>query len=183
MTDHQTGEIRPIVVVTDNGGPFRSFRFEAFITARPELHHLRTGVRSFGQNGVRERAFGSLTYERLSREQIDDAPTSPVTPRRSASNSTKPDHMKRSPGSGPSTFTPAALTRQVRPSSTAKSCQLLDAGQSCQRGLTEQMLAGLAGRVVTVAFEQPVLVRSGAKVVYDGVRVFKPANQKGHRDG
>ncbi|WP_245688029.1 integrase core domain-containing protein [Rhodococcus phenolicus] len=26
-----------------------------------------------GQNGVRERAFGSLKYERLYREQIDDA--------------------------------------------------------------------------------------------------------------
>ena len=62
----------PITLVTDNGGPFRSFRFGALITARPELRHVRTRVRSPGQNGVRERAFGSLKYERLYREQIDD---------------------------------------------------------------------------------------------------------------
>jgi transposase InsO family protein len=30
-------------------------------------------VKSPGQNGVRERAFGSLKYERLYREPIDDA--------------------------------------------------------------------------------------------------------------
>jgi len=73
LTDRESGEIRPLVVVTDNGGPFRSFRFEAFIASRPELRHVRTRVRSPGQNGVRERAFGSLKYERLYREQIDDA--------------------------------------------------------------------------------------------------------------
>src|SRR5699024_6099755 len=52
----QTGELLPVVtIVTDNGGPFRSFRFEAFIAAHPELHHVRTRVRSPGQNGSRER--------------------------------------------------------------------------------------------------------------------------------
>ncbi len=75
LTDPATGEIRPIVVVTDNGGPFRSFRFEAFITSRPELCHVRTRVRSPGQNGVRERAFGSLKYECLYRAEITDAVT------------------------------------------------------------------------------------------------------------
>ena len=37
------------------------------------------------------------------------------------------------------------------------------------------MRAGFAGRAVAVAFEQPLLVRSGAKAVYDcdGVRVFE----------
>src|SRR5690606_37442496 len=59
-------------VVTDNGGPFRSFRFEAFITAHPELRHVRTRVRTPGQNGSRERGFGSLKYERLFLEEIDD---------------------------------------------------------------------------------------------------------------
>lgn len=73
LTDPDTGEIVPITLVTDNGGPFRSFRFEAFIASRPELRHVRTRVKSPGQNGVRERAFGSLKYERLFREQIDDA--------------------------------------------------------------------------------------------------------------
>lgn len=72
LTDPDTGEIVPITLVTDNGGPFRSFRFGTLIAARPELRHVRTRVRSPGQNGVRERAFGSLKYERLYREQIDD---------------------------------------------------------------------------------------------------------------
>ncbi|MFF0547311.1 transposase [Nocardia thailandica] len=67
------GEVLPAVtVVTDNGGPFRSFRFEAFVTAHPELRHVRTRVRSPGQNGSRERGFGSLKYERLFLEEIDD---------------------------------------------------------------------------------------------------------------
>ncbi len=60
------------MLVTDNGGPFGSFRFGAFIASRAELRHVRTRVNTPGQNGVRERAFGSLKYERLYREQIDD---------------------------------------------------------------------------------------------------------------
>jgi putative transposase len=41
--DDNTGEVLPVVtIVTDNGGPFRSFRFEAFIAAHPELCHVRT---------------------------------------------------------------------------------------------------------------------------------------------
>ncbi len=67
------GNVIPAVtVVTDNGGPFRSFRFEHFITAHPELRHVRTRVRTPGQNGSRERGFGSLKYERLFLEEIDD---------------------------------------------------------------------------------------------------------------
>lgn len=56
--------------MTDNGGPFRSFRFEAFIATHSELRHVPTRVRSPGQNGSRERAFGTLTYERLFLEEI-----------------------------------------------------------------------------------------------------------------
>lgn len=77
LTDHltapATGEIVPITLVADNGGPFRSFRFEHFITAHPELRRVRTRVCRPGHNGVRERALQSLKYERLYREQIDDA--------------------------------------------------------------------------------------------------------------
>lgn len=73
LTNPDTGEIVPITLVTDNGGPFRSFRFGTLITSRPELRHVRTRVKSPGQNGVRERAFGSLKYERLYREPIEDA--------------------------------------------------------------------------------------------------------------
>ena len=70
----ETGEILPVVtIVTDNGGPFRSFRFEAFIAAHDELAHVRTRVRTPGQNGSRERGFGTLKYERLYIDEIDDA--------------------------------------------------------------------------------------------------------------
>jgi hypothetical protein len=57
------------------GGPFRSFRFEAFIELHPELAHVRTRVRSPGQNGSRERGFGTLKYERLFLDEIPDAVT------------------------------------------------------------------------------------------------------------
>jgi len=62
-----------VTIVTDNGGPFRSFRFEAFIASHPELHHVRTRVRTPRQNGSRERGFGTLKYERLFIDEIDDA--------------------------------------------------------------------------------------------------------------
>lgn len=72
--DLETGELFPVVtIVTDNGGPFRSFRFEAFIAGHPELTHVRTRVRTPGQNGSRERGFGTLKYERLYIDEIDDA--------------------------------------------------------------------------------------------------------------
>lgn len=72
LVDPDTGEIEPVVtIVTDNGGPFRSFTFEALITAHPELRHVRTRVRTPGQNGSRERGFGTMKYEWLFREEID----------------------------------------------------------------------------------------------------------------
>jgi transposase InsO family protein len=74
VVDLETGEIKPAVtIVTDNGGPFRSFRFEAFILAHPEFAHVRIKVRTPGQNGSRERGFGTLKYQRLYIDEIDDA--------------------------------------------------------------------------------------------------------------
>jgi putative transposase len=72
LTDPATGEIQPIAVVTDNGPCFKAARFAAFIENRPELIHIRTRRKSPQQNGVRERAFGSLKYEHLYRLEIDD---------------------------------------------------------------------------------------------------------------
>ena len=72
VTDYTTGEVRPVALVTDNGPCFKSRRFAAFIEKRPELIHIRTRRKSPGQNGVRERAFGSLKYEHLYRHEIDD---------------------------------------------------------------------------------------------------------------
>ena len=43
-----------------------------FVDAHAELIHIRTKRNSPGQNGVRERAFGSLKYEHLYRHEIDD---------------------------------------------------------------------------------------------------------------
>ena len=75
LTNPLTGEIRPIALVTDNGPAFKAKGFAAFIAGRPELIHIRTKRRSPGQNGVRERAFGSLKYEHLYRIDIPDGPT------------------------------------------------------------------------------------------------------------
>ncbi|MGO0578276.1 hypothetical protein [Ornithinimicrobium panacihumi] len=133
LTDPETGEVVPITLVTDNGGPFRSARFAALIENTPELDHVRTRVRTPGQNGVRERAFQSLKYERLYREQIDDihdlaahgedfrgrvqhdpAPRSTVlepTPRR-APGPGRPRHTQLSRRRKPAT----SLTRDTSPS-------------------------------------------------------------------
>ena len=72
VTDRETGELRPVALVTDNGPCFKSSRFAAFVDRHPELIHIRTKRKSPGQNGVRERAFGSLKYEHLYRHEIDD---------------------------------------------------------------------------------------------------------------
>ena len=72
LCDRATGEIRPIALVTDNGPCFKAARFAAYIEKRPELIHIRTRRKSPQQNGVRERAFGSLKYEHLYRLEIDD---------------------------------------------------------------------------------------------------------------
>lgn len=71
--DEHGGVVPLVTIVTDNGGPFRSFRFEAFIATHPELRHVRTRVRTPGQNGSRERGFGSLKYEKPFLQEIPDA--------------------------------------------------------------------------------------------------------------
>jgi len=74
--DAENGELLPVVtIVTDNGGPFRSLNFELFIMRHPELRHVHTRVKSPGQNGSRERGFGTLKYERLFLDDIPDALT------------------------------------------------------------------------------------------------------------
>jgi putative transposase len=69
--DPDTGRPKRIKLVTDNGGAFKGHAFAEFIASRPELLHIRTRRKSPGQNGVRERAFGSLKYEHLYRCEID----------------------------------------------------------------------------------------------------------------
>lgn len=68
--DGDTGEIFPVVIVSDNGPGYKSDLFARFIAARPWLAHVRTRYRSPQTNGVIERFYGSLKYEHLYRREI-----------------------------------------------------------------------------------------------------------------
>jgi len=70
--DPETGELTPVVIVTDNGACFRSGGFQRFVDSRPELVHVRTRVNAPETNGVVERWIESSKYERLYREEIAD---------------------------------------------------------------------------------------------------------------
>ena len=117
-----------MTIVTDNGGPFRSFRFEAFIELHPELAHVRTRVRSPGQNGSRERGFGTLKYERLFLDEIPDALTlvERAENYRVEYNTQRPHEAIA--WNRPLDATSAAPARPSPPLNKKKSCQLLDAG-------------------------------------------------------
>lgn len=75
LTDPTTGKINRVKLVTDNGGAFEGRRLAVFIASRAELLHIRTRRKSPGQNGVRERPFGSMRYEHLYRIEINDGPS------------------------------------------------------------------------------------------------------------
>lgn len=70
--DPETGELEPLVLVSDNGACFRSGGFQRFIDSRPELVHVRTRVKAPETNGALERWIESSKYERLYREEIAD---------------------------------------------------------------------------------------------------------------
>lgn len=59
-----TGEITPVVVVTDNGPAFKSKTFASYIASRPELDHARTRYRAPQTNGVVERFNESIKRPR-----------------------------------------------------------------------------------------------------------------------
>jgi hypothetical protein len=100
--DGADGAVLPLVtIVTDNGGPFRSFRCEAFIATHPELRHVRTRVKSPGQNGSRERGFGSLKYERLFLEEIADVLDLTLTPSATGSTTTPSARTRPCPWNRP----------------------------------------------------------------------------------
>jgi putative transposase len=71
--DPETGEIHPVVIVTDNGPAYKSTDFLRFIRSHPELVHVRTRHHAPETNGVIERFNESLKYEHLYREEIEDA--------------------------------------------------------------------------------------------------------------
>lgn len=68
--DPETGEIEPVVIVTDNGPAMKSTAVAKWFKNRPEVTHVRTRHRSPHTNGVIERWFQSLKYERLYRHDI-----------------------------------------------------------------------------------------------------------------
>jgi len=69
--DPETGEIIPIVIVTDNGPAMKSLPVANWFRARSHFTHVRTRVKSPHTNGVIERWFQTLKYERLYRHEID----------------------------------------------------------------------------------------------------------------
>ncbi|HEX6207503.1 MAG TPA: IS3 family transposase [Actinomycetota bacterium] len=71
--DRETGELRPVVVVTDNGPAYKSSTFLRFIMSRPELEHVRTRHHAPETNGVVERFFRTLKYDHLYRLEIPNA--------------------------------------------------------------------------------------------------------------
>lgn len=71
-TDPESGELTPVVVVSDNGACYRAAGFAAHIAARPEFAHVRTRHKAPETNGVIERFFQSAKYEHLYRHEIDD---------------------------------------------------------------------------------------------------------------
>jgi len=71
-TDPTSGELTPVIVVTDNGPCYKSADFARFIAGRPELTHVRTRHYAPETNGVVERFNQSLKYEHLYRHDIAD---------------------------------------------------------------------------------------------------------------
>ena len=70
--DARTGEICPIAVVTDNGPAMKSAAAVRWFAAQAHFTHVRTRHRSPHTNGVIERWYEALKYERLYREDIAD---------------------------------------------------------------------------------------------------------------
>ena len=68
--DPATGEITPLVIVTDNGPAMKSVAVARWFAARSHLVHVRTRHRAPHTNGVVERWIESLKYERLYRHDI-----------------------------------------------------------------------------------------------------------------
>jgi transposase InsO family protein len=67
-----------------------------------------------GQNGSRGRGFGSLKYERLFLEEIDDVLDLTVHAERYRVDYNTVRPHEALPGTGPTTSTPARLTRASR---------------------------------------------------------------------
>jgi putative transposase len=105
LVDRGTGELSPIRVVTDNGPCYKAAAFARYIRSRPEFEHVRTRHRSPETNGVIERFYGSIKYEHLYLQEIDDGPAlaEQVAGYRSSTTTSAP--TKRSAGRSPAPAT------------------------------------------------------------------------------
>jgi putative transposase len=65
VTCATTGEITPVILVSDNGGCYKAASFARYIASRPELTHVRTRRKSPQTNGVIERYHGAIQIEHL----------------------------------------------------------------------------------------------------------------------
>jgi len=72
LTDPDTGEIGTLRLVTDNGPCFKSARFASWVAAKRHVVHIRTRKKAPWTNGMIERFFRSIKYERLYRHDIGD---------------------------------------------------------------------------------------------------------------
>jgi len=72
LTDPATGEIGTLIIVTDNGPCFKSGGFAAWVASKRQIRHVGTRRKAPWTNGVIERFFGALKYERLYRHDIGD---------------------------------------------------------------------------------------------------------------
>lgn len=68
VTCSHTGQITPVIVVSDNGPCYKATAFARYIARRPELTHVRTRRRSPSTNGVIERYHGAIQIEHLWRQ-------------------------------------------------------------------------------------------------------------------
>jgi putative transposase len=68
VTCTSTGQITPVILVSDNGPCYKSHAFARYIASRPELTHVRTRRKSPQTNGVIERYHGAIQIEHLWRD-------------------------------------------------------------------------------------------------------------------
>jgi len=68
VTCTHTGQVTPVIVVSDNGPCYKSATFARYIDSRAELTHVRTRRRSPQTSGVIERYHRAIQIEELWRE-------------------------------------------------------------------------------------------------------------------
>ncbi len=96
LTDAESGEITPVIVVSDNGACYRAAGFARHIASRPEFCHVRTRHRAPETNGVIERfSARSSTSTCIARRSMT-ARRSPPRSRRSSMSTTAAGRTRRS---------------------------------------------------------------------------------------